>query len=120
MKNKFKIGDEVIVSEMPESNNKARIIDTRYDADVSCVEFESPVFCGHSGDDGRGKDGHCKWFANNMLVPEREHPEHSMSMIKSICEDLIYASGDLEISDVFEKVRFLMSMYDKIISEGTE
>lgn len=116
MRNKFKIGDKVIASGMSESG-KARVIETLQD--TTCVEFESPVPGGHSDGD-RGKDGHCLWFENDMLVLEREHPEHRMSMIKSICEDLIYASGDLEISDVFEKVRFLMSMYDKIISEGTE
>mgnify|MGYP001031406140 CR=1 FL=1 len=116
MEKKFKIGDEVIVSEMPESNNKAIVIDAR--EGVSCVEFKQPVYCGHSGDDGKGKEGHCLWFANVALVSEHEHKNHNM--FKSICEDLIYASSDLEISDVFEKVRLLIHMYDKMTSEGAE
>ena len=115
MEKKFKIGDEVIVSEMPESNNKAIVIDAR--EGVSCVEFKQPVYCGHSGD-GKGKEGHCLWFANVALVSEHEHKNHNM--FKSICEDLIYASSDLEISDVFEKVRLLIHMYDKMTSEGAE
>lgn len=112
MEKKFKIGDEVIVSEMPESNNKAIVIDAR--EGISCVEFKQPVYCGHSGDDGKGKKGHCLWFANVALVSEHEHKNRNM--FKSICEDLIYASGDLEISDVFEKVRFLVCEYEESLS----
>lgn len=33
-------------------------------------------------------------------------------MYKSICTDLIFAAGDLEISDIFDKVKFLVREYE--------
>ena len=35
---------------------------------------------------------------------------------KSICTDLIFAAGDLEISDIFEKVRFLVREYEESLN----
>lgn len=40
-------------------------------------------------------------------------------MYKSICTDLIFAAGDLEISDIFEKVRTLVHAYDESL-EGAD
>ena len=39
-------------------------------------------------------------------------------MYKSICTDLIFAAGDLEISDIFEKVRFLVREYENATTSG--
>ena len=39
---------------------------------------------------------------------------------KSICTDLIFAAGDLEISDIFEKVRALVHTYDESLGSADD